>query len=263
MLNPNPSAIAQRPHDQLEHSLLSAWLEASDMGLCVLDDASLVVMMNRAASGMLQMDAISAHNTPLERLLDNFDDSAALIPWLAAPQLDGQKHITRTGNQGKLHFLLKTRTIRDASGARFKMLSFTDITSVLQAKQMEENRRQWQAMNAGVVVSDALAPDMPVVYVNAKFEAMSGFTQADMLGRNCRHLQGSETHQPGAAAIKKAIAEQTNGYAVLRNYRKDGSLFINELFISPIKDASGKVTHFMGIQHLRDDDFSPGKPTWR
>jgi PAS domain S-box-containing protein len=227
------------------------------MGLCVLDDASLVVMMNRAASGMLQTDATTAHNAPLEKLLEIFDDSAALIPWLATPELDGQKHVTQTNSSGRQHFLLKTRTIRDASGARFKMLSLTDITSVLEARQMEENRRQWQAINAGVVVSDALAPDMPVVYVNAKFEAMSGFTQADMVGRNCRHLQGKETNQPGVAAIKKAISEQTNGYAVLRNYKKDGSLFINELFISPIKDASGKVTHFMGIQHLRDDDFSP------
>lgn len=256
MLSPSASTIARRPNDKLEHSLLSAWLEASDMGLCVLDDASLVVMMNRAASGMLAMDAAVAHNSPLEKLLEMFDDSAALMPWLATPESDGEKHITRTSSKGRQHFLLKTRTIRDVSGARFKMLSFTDITSVLEVKQMEENRRQWQAMNAGVVVSDALAPDMPVVYVNATFEAMSGFTQADMVGRNCRHLQGNDTHQPGVALIKKAISEQTNGYAVLRNYRKDGSLFINELFISPIKDASGKVTHYMGIQHLRDDSFS-------
>jgi PAS domain S-box-containing protein len=256
MLQIHTAPMVPRPNDTLEHSLLSAWLEVSDIGLCVLDDASLVVMVNGAAAGMLQTDAAAAHNAPLEKLLENFDDSAKLMPWLAAPDLDGQQHITKTGSAGTQHFLLKTRTIHDGAGARFKMLSFTDITSVLQAKQLEENRRQWQAMNAGVVISDALAPDMPVVYVNPMFEAMSGFSSAEMVGRNCRHLQGAETNQPGIAKIRHAISQQTNGYAVLRNFRKDGSLFINELFISPIKDASGKVTHFMGIQHLRDEDFS-------
>jgi PAS domain S-box-containing protein len=84
---------------------------------------------------------------------------------------------------------------------------------------------------------------------------MSGFTSAEMVGRNCRHLHGSETDQPGLVAIRNAIRTQTNGYAVLRNYRKDGSLFTNELFISPIKNAQGQVTHYMGIQHLRDNAF--------
>jgi PAS domain S-box-containing protein len=106
------------------------------------------------------------------------------------------------------------------------------------------------------VVSDAVSPDMPVVYVNAKFEEMSGYSSAEMLGRNCRHLQGAESGQTGLVAIRQAIREKTNGYAVLRNFRKDGSLFINELFISPIRAANGEVTHFLGIQHLRDADFA-------
>lgn len=260
MHEPEPDAKTQRLNDTLEHSLLAAWLQVSDMGLCVVDDASLVVMMNQAASAIFQVDAATAHNTALERLLEKFDASEELMPWLAAPQLDGQKHATQTSATGVQHFLLKTRTIRDGAGARFKMISLTDITSVLLAKQMEENRRQWQAINAGVVISDALAPDMPVVYVNPMFEAMSGFSLADMVGRNCRHLQGKDSDQPGVAAIRHAIGQQTNGYAVLRNYRKDGSLFINELFVSPIKDASGKVTHYMGIQHQRNDDFSVRQP---
>jgi PAS domain S-box-containing protein len=255
MHEPQPPVKTQRHNDTLEHALLSAWLQVSDMGLCVVDDASLVVMMNQAASDILQIDAAAAHNTALEKLLEKFDANDELMPWLAAPQLEGQKHVTQTSANGIKHFLLKIRTIRDGAGAPFKMISLTDITSVLEVKRMEENRRQWQAMNAGVVVSDALAPDMPVVYVNPVFEAMSGYAMADMVGRNCRHLQGTDTDQPGIADIKKAISQQTNGYAVLRNYRKDGSLFINELFISPIKDASGKVTHFMGVQHLRQDNF--------
>jgi PAS domain S-box-containing protein len=63
-------------------------------------------------------------------------------------------------------------------------------------------------------------------------------------------LQGAEKNQAGLVAIRTAIKTQTNGYAKLRNYRKDGSVFVNELFISPVKDDTGMVTHFVGIQHL-------------
>jgi PAS domain S-box-containing protein len=136
------------------------------------------------------------------------------------------------------------------------MLSITNITTAMATQEQETQRRQWQAMNAGVVISDALAPDMPVVYVNTFFENMSGYKSEDMVGRNCRHLQGKDTDQPALNDIRLAIQNQTNGYAVLRNYRKDGSLFINELFVSPIKNENGKVTHFMGIQHLRDSSFA-------
>jgi PAS domain S-box-containing protein len=100
-------------------------------------------------------------------------------------------------------------------------------------------------------VSDARLPDMPIVYVNPAFERMSGYTSAEVIGRNCRFLQGDEHHQTGLLAIREAVAHQSNGYAVLRNYRKDGTLFLNELFISAVRDKMGIVTHFVGIQHLR------------
>jgi PAS domain S-box-containing protein len=255
MPNNNPNNTVQRPNDQLEYSLLTAWLESSDMGFCVVDDASHVIMLNKAACGLLGIDGASMHNQPLKEVLRGIDNAAALVPWIGAPGFEGQRHVTRSIIDTKQHLLLKFRSIRQGTGSKFKMLSVTDITSLLATEQLEQQRRQWQAMNAGVVVSDALAPDMPVVYVNPMFEAMSGYSAADMLGRNCRHLQGKEPNQPGLDSIRQAVRTQTNGYAVLRNYRKDGSLFVNELFISPIKDAAGKVTHFMGIQHVRGSEF--------
>jgi PAS domain S-box-containing protein len=252
----NASGNARRPNDVLEHALLTAWLETSDMGLCVLDDSSNAVMLNQAACKLLEIDGLSALNIPVKELFKRIDNHPGLIPWIAAPGFEGQKHVTKTLIDGKQHLLLKFRSVRVGDGKRFKMLSITDVTTVLAAQELENQRRQWQAMNAGVVISDALLPDMPVIYVNTAFEAMCGYSSTEMIGRNCRHLQGQETNQPALQAIRKAIQEKTNGYAVLRNYRKDGSLFINELFISPIKNTEGKVTHFMGIQHLRDESFA-------
>jgi PAS domain S-box-containing protein len=256
MSSPQNEAVQRRANDVLEHALLSSWMQVSDMGLCVLDDDSNVVVLNQAACDLLGVENTTALNAPLKALLKHLDRNDGLIPWIAAPGFEGQRHVTRTLGSSKQHLLLKFRSIREIAGKRFKMLSITDLTIVLAAQQMEEQRRQWQALNAGVVVSDALSPDMPVVYVNAKFEEMSGYSSAEMLGRNCRHLQGAESGQTGLVAIRQAIREKTNGYAVLRNFRKDGSLFINELFISPIKAANGEVTHFLGIQHLRDADFA-------
>ena len=120
---------------------------------------------------------------------------------------------------------------------------------------MEANRRQWQALNAGVVIADATQPDMPIVFVNATFEAISGYSMQETLGRNCRFLQRDDIDQPGLQTLRKALITKTNGYAVLRNYRKDGSLFYNELFISPVRNEAGLVTHFVGIQHLRDEQY--------
>ncbi len=255
MMVTNAVVPTLRPGDVLEHALLSAWAEVSGMGLCVVDDAFEVVMVNPAACSLLGVDAAAVLNGPLTAALANLDASTHLLPWIDSTDPQGQQHVTKTTLQGQQQLLLKLRGLRIATGAQFTMLSITDLTAVLATQKLEEQRRQWQALNAGVVVSDALAPDMPVVYVNPMFEAMSGFTSAEMVGRNCRHLQGSETDQPGLVAIRNAIRTQTNGYAVLRNYRKDGSLFTNELFISPIKNAQGQVTHYMGIQHPRDNAF--------
>jgi PAS domain S-box-containing protein len=255
MLFTNKDESARRSNDVLEHALLSTWLDTSDMGLCVLDEASNAVMLNLAACKLLALDAVTALNTPLKSLFQHIDTQPGLLPWIAAPGFEGQRHVTKSQSDGKQHLLLKFRSVRIGTGARFKMLSITDITSVLAAQELEEQRRHWQAMNAGVVVSDARSHDMPVVYVNPKFEAMSGYSAAEMMGRNCRHLQGPDKDQASLQSVRKAIKEQTNGYAVLRNYRKDGSLFINELFISPIKNSAGEVTHFMGIQHLRNESF--------
>jgi PAS domain S-box-containing protein len=250
------SVLVRRPNDVLEHALLSAWLEASDIGLCVLDDKSKAVMLNKAACALLQVDGLASLNMPLRTLLKSVDLKPSVLSQIEMAGYDGEKQATCTTTVGKQHLLLKFRSVRVGTGPRFKMLSITDITAALAAEEKEAQRRQWQAMNAGVVITDARSPDMPVVYVNTFFENMSGYNSADMVGRNCRHLQGQDNDQPGVAPIREAIRNQTNGYAVLRNYRKDGSLFLNELFISPIKNEAGEVTHFMGIQHLRDANFN-------
>jgi PAS domain S-box-containing protein len=240
---------------------MSSWLKAADIGLCVVDSNMQVVMLNASACGMLGVNGLEMLNQPFKSLVAAVKFEPGIVQWLGTAGYDGSRHATITRGNVEVDLLFKASYLKGdiakslgvTGDVTFKVIAITDVTELLQAQRQvnsESFRRQWQALNAGVVISDAQLPDMPIVYVNPMFEAMSGYTMAEVVGRNCRFLQGAEVNQPGVAAIRAAINGQTNGYAKLRNYRKDGSLFVNELFISPVKDARGVVTHFVGIQHL-------------
>ncbi len=100
----------------------------------------------------------------------------------------------------------------------------------------------------GVTIADTTVPDMPLIYVNRAFCDMTGFAENEVVGRNCRFLQGDDRDQPGLEQIRAALRDQSSCRVVLRNYRKDGTQFWNELAISPIFGAGGELTHFVGIQ---------------
>jgi diguanylate cyclase (GGDEF)-like protein/PAS domain S-box-containing protein len=102
----------------------------------------------------------------------------------------------------------------------------------------------------GVVLSDASRDDHPIVFVNPAFERMTGYRAAEVLGRNARFLQGDDRNQPDRNRIRRALADGLPCTALLRNYRKDGTLFWNELRLSPVRDRSGRTTHWLGW--LRD-----------
>ncbi|MDL1903071.1 PAS domain S-box protein, partial [Anaerolineae bacterium CFX9] len=106
-----------------------------------------------------------------------------------------------------------------------------------------------EALSSGIVLVDALLPDMPIIYVNTTFEKMTGYSRDEVHGRNCRFLQREDRQQPALETLRQALHEQKDASVTLRNYRKDGSLFHNELRISPIRDHQGGVTHYVGILH--------------
>lgn len=251
----SPYAVQPHDHDVLEHELLSVWIDAAHVGLCVIDDTARIVMLNPGACRKFGVDGTKALNMPLKALLSGIEGGLDLVQWLSTPGFDGERQVTAQAVDGPKYLLLKTKSLRAPSGGRYKVIAITDVTQLTQALHVaDQHRRQWEALNAGVVISDARAPDMPVTYVNPMFERMTGYTSAEVIGRNCRFLQGNDLNQPDTMGIKTAVKNRTNCYAILRNYRKDGSMFMNELFISPVKDIQGEVTHFVGIQHLRVGD---------
>ncbi|RTL44656.1 MAG: PAS domain-containing protein [Candidatus Melainabacteria bacterium] len=105
-----------------------------------------------------------------------------------------------------------------------------------------------KATRCGVLITDPNQPDNPIVYANRAFCAMTGYSRDEILGRNCRFLQGKDRKQPELSAIREALRTKTSCSTILRNYKKSGEMFFNELSISPVFDKSGDLTHFVGIQ---------------
>ena len=108
------------------------------------------------------------------------------------------------------------------------------------------NRALEASMNA-ILITNFTKPDNPIEYVNPAFERITGYSAAEAIGRNCRFLQRDDEDQPGLENINAALREQCEGHAVIRNYRKNGSLFWNEFHIAPVRDSSGRTTHFIGV----------------
>ncbi len=105
----------------------------------------------------------------------------------------------------------------------------------------------------GIVVADAGREDLPIVFVNPAFERITGFAGSDVLGRNCRFLQGHDRDQDGVAELRRAIGQHQTVEVMLRNYRKDGSLFWNHLGLSPVPDAPAAPVWWVGVIQPQKD----------
>lgn len=111
-------------------------------------------------------------------------------------------------------------------------------------------RRLVESSPEGVVLIDAQGSDHPVIYVNPAFEALTGYSAAELIGRNLRVLQADDRDQDGRHRLRDALSRGETCRVLLRNYRKDGTLFWNEMTVLPLRHADGCVTHYVG--HHRD-----------
>jgi len=101
----------------------------------------------------------------------------------------------------------------------------------------------------GITLSDPDQEDNPIVYVNAAFELVTGYSREETVGRNCRFLQNEDRDQEGIERIREAMRESKSVTVTLRNYKKDGTLFYNEFTIRPLLDKQGKLIYYLGIQY--------------
>ncbi|MFG6159422.1 EAL domain-containing protein [Halomonas sp. 1390] len=117
-----------------------------------------------------------------------------------------------------------------------------------QEQQLRLLARGIDASRNGVIMADASLPDMPLIFVNETFQNLTGYARDEVVGRNCRFLQGPDTDPVTVARLRRAVAERSEIQVTLRNYRKDGSAFWNHLYLGPVLDDEGHCTHMIGIQ---------------
>ena len=113
-----------------------------------------------------------------------------------------------------------------------------------------------EASNDGIVVAEQEGDDSILIYANPAFERLTGYSADDILYQDCRFLQADDHAQAGLAVIRDAIRLGQPCRQVLRNYRKDGSPFWNELSITPVHNEADQLTYYIGIQHDVSDKMA-------
>ena len=137
----------------------------------------------------------------------------------------------------------------DESGElRHVIVVLQDVTGrKLSEGTLRVYERALAATQNGVVISDARREDHPIAYVNPAFLKITGYAQAEVIGKNCRILNQRAREQVALDEVRRAIAAGEACSVLLRNHRKDGEAFWNQLSIAPVEDPTGKLTHFVGV----------------
>ena len=250
--------------DNLE--LLLFVLSDSDFSvLLATDGESAIKKVEEAHPDLILLDVMMPGIDGFEtcrRLKAN--ESSKDIPVIFMTALSETVDKVRGFNVGAVDYITKPMQEEDLKARVTTHLTIRNLNLRLkeQNKRLQEEIRERQqkeeelrlsnqaiaASSNGIVIADAREPDMPIIYINPAFERMTGYEAEEVIGRNCRFLQGEDKDQPALDELREALREGKCCTVILSNYRKDGTFFWNDLSISPIYDNSGNLTHFVGIQ---------------
>jgi diguanylate cyclase (GGDEF)-like protein/PAS domain S-box-containing protein len=122
------------------------------------------------------------------------------------------------------------------------------IERILSQERLQMMERAIESCSNGIAITDATVADNPIIYVNPSFERITGYSRDELIGKNCRFLQGSDTDSAAAKQLHIAIEEGRESQVILRNFRKDGTPFWHELSIAPVYNSRRHLTHFIGVQ---------------
>jgi two-component system, cell cycle sensor histidine kinase and response regulator CckA len=155
-----------------------------------------------------------------------------------------EEELQRAYEKAETEVLERTAELRTANeGLRKEIEERKRVEDELRLRD-----RAFEAVAQGVLITDPSQPDNPIVYSNPAFEKITGYTHAEIQGRNCRFLQGPGTDPVAVDKVRAAIREKRPCLVELLNYRKDGAPFWNALSVAPVFDNGGNLCHFVGMQ---------------
>ncbi|MCB1996277.1 MAG: PAS domain S-box protein [Burkholderiaceae bacterium] len=220
-----------------------------------IDEQGLIVTASPAVHSVFGQCPEALTGCPLHQLLPGLDaaELARRTPDPGACGRSGGPHVVRfeslATRPGGTAFPVAVSLSRAETevGVRY-VCTVRDLTEQRRSEQMLHLYSQaLECTSNGVVISDLSLPGQPVFYANPAFYRITGYDPGEAIGRNCAFLQGDDTAQPQIEEVRAAVRERRAVTVVLRNYRKDGSLFFNELAIAPVGTAGGEVRHYVGI----------------
>ena len=164
-----------------------------------------------------------------------------------APLLDYEEAYASQGGQARLR--MSKVPLHDAKGQVIGILgAYEDVTARKTADQLLAIRgKALESSVNGIFITGSPDTGSLVEYANPAIEAITGYAASELVGSNCRMLQGKDTAQPGIADLRLAMSEGRPCNVILRNYRKNGALFWNDLTVAPVRSEGGLITHHIGI----------------
>lgn len=166
----------------------------------------------------------------------------------------------------KLRSSLKEHLGEDKAAALISSIDSKNSDGLVANSQKQANKtlddpdfsfvKALQTAEQNFVVTDPTLPDNPIVYASQGFLNLTGYGLNQILGRNCRFLQGPETEPKHVDRIRQAIIDGNDMSVCLLNYRVDGTTFWNQFFIAPLRDAAGNVVNFVGVQCKVSDKYA-------
>jgi PAS domain S-box-containing protein len=253
-----PYAVCGISTDITDHKLVEESLtrfhkaiDSTSDAICMSEVTGKVIYVN---SGFTKLYGYTLEEFQAARgAVSIFKYPAELNKILAAIQ-NGESwrgEVTMQARDGRLLQIdLHSNAIKDATGRVSGLVGIhTDLTPRKKAEEgLRLRDRAIAASSNGIIIADASIPNGPIIYVNPAFERMTGYCADEVIGQNFRLFQSADIGQSSLQDLSAAMQAGRDCTLILRNYRKDGSLWWNELNISPVYDADGILTHYIGIQ---------------
>ncbi|BCM24702.1 EAL domain-containing response regulator [Methyloradius palustris] len=173
------------------------------------------------------------------------------IPFIFVSGTMGEETAIESLKQGAMDYIIKGNLSRLPTAINNALDRVQKREALKQAEEaLLLHNHAIEVSATPTLIVDVSASGMPIIYINHAFEHVTGYSKEEVIGRNWNFLQGDDTNQLELEKLRQAIEEGSASSAVLRNYRKDGSLFINELYLSPVlTNPNGKVQYYVGVQN--------------
>jgi PAS domain S-box-containing protein len=239
-----------------DQEIFNILLDAVSDGVIIVDNHQLIMDVNTATEAIFGYEKSELLNKELDLLIpSNYHKKHAkhfesFIKKGKKRSMGGATDIyglTKTGDIIDIEVELNPFRIYDKT---YVMALIKDISEVRETeKNLMLKSSALQSASNGIVITDALNSDNPIIYFNSAFQKLTGYSSKEILYHNCRFLQGNDRDQEPLKVLREAIENGESCQVTLRNYKKDGSLFWNDLYIMPIINNQGVLTNFIGIQN--------------